>query len=183
MAVLAAKAGKHMQIEKPLAMSIGELVALKKVLAGKELVFQFGTEARSSASNHKLVDLAVNGFLGEIRKVYVWGPGGREPRNMAWFKGDEEPVPEGLDWDMWLGPAPKVPHNTWRWIGGRFSIHDYTLGPMSNWGIHPLNIMQWWADAAGLGVPVEYDGEVKIDPHPVIDNVYHWDVECVIPAA
>lgn len=175
MGVMAAEAGKHMNIEKPLSLSVDGLLALDKALAGKKLVFQFGTENRANPRAHKFVDLIANGLLGTIQQAIVWNPagGGGKLANLP-----EQPVPAGLDWDLWLGPAPARPFTEWRLgPGAIWNIHDYSLGMMANWGIHQINILQWWADVAGLGVPVAVRGDIQMNPDPGYDNVTTYEAE------
>ena len=171
MAILAAEAGKHMHIEKPLGLSLGEEIALGNAL--QQHKFLFGTESRGKPHGHKFVELAANGFVGEIEEMYVIvGQGGGKIGAMP-----EEPVPEGFDWDLWLGPAPAAPHNRLRWNDYRFQLGDYCHGMFQNWGIHPLNIQQWWADLTGLGAPVHYDGEIKFHPNPLCGQVTVADTQ------
>jgi predicted dehydrogenase len=174
MAVLAAEAGKHMVIEKPFSMSVGGLLATDNALHGKKLAFQFHAESRSSARTHKFLELALNGYVGAIKEAFVWGPGGTKNQ----FAPKEEPLP--ADWgnyDLWLGPAPAAPYSGWRTsVAGIWNMSDYSLGMLTNWGIHPVNIFQWWADVAGLGVPVEYAGVTEMNSSPAFHNVTEWDV-------
>ena len=173
MAVMAAEAGKHMNIEKPFSMSVGGLLAVDRALAERKVVFQFGTENRCDPRAYRFVELAANGFLGPVIAAVVWGPdGGMRPGPDPTLS---EPVPEGLDWDLWLGPAPQVPFHSRRLV--YTGSGDYTLGRLSNWGIHMLNIFQWWADVAGHGVPVVFRGAVKMNPHPQFNNAASWDME------
>ncbi len=174
MTVLAAEAGKHIVSEKPYSMSIGGLLATDKVFAGKKLVFQFHAESRSNPRAHKVVELAANGYLGEIKEAFVWGPGG----NKGQLAPKEEPMPADWgNWDLWLGPAPVKPYSGWRCsVAGVWNMSDYSRGMLTNWGIHPVNIFQWWADVTGLGVPIEYEGITEMNPHPEFNNVTEWDV-------
>ncbi len=173
-AILAAEAGKHMVIEKPFAMSIGQLLAMDKALAGKKLAFQYHAESRSNPRAHKLVELAANGCIGTIKEAFIWGPGGSKNQSAP----KEEPLPDGWgDWDLWLGPAQPKPYSAWRCsCAGVWNMSDYSRGMLTNWGIHPVNIFTWWADAAGLGVPIEYEGATEMNPSPEFNNVVNWDV-------
>src|SRR5437660_8690485 len=115
--VMAARAGKDVQCEKP-TLTIGEGKILIDEVRKHQRVFQTSTEDRSLPMYHRMAELVRNGRIGKLQRIEVILP--KEPD----FPGDPapQPVPKDLDWDMWLGPAPFAPytkdraHFNFRWI-------------------------------------------------------------------
>jgi hypothetical protein len=178
--VAAMKAGKHCHCEKPLGVSIemdfAALAAVKKY--GR--IFQYGAERRSTPDARKGIELVLNGRIGKVRKVWVVSP----PSETGGSATPVIPVPQGFDYDMWLGPAPFKPFCADRCLepGGHqgiFYIYDYCLGFMSNWAAHLLDQVQWWADHSGRkSPPVKYEGAGKLPTEGLYDTAYQWDVRC-----
>jgi predicted dehydrogenase len=180
----AALAGKDMYVEKPLGVAMAWAWKLRRAAAANKVVFQYGTQQRSSAEFTRAVELVRNGYVGKIRHVDAWCSGMRSP---DWYAQvfDEHfkdtvtaPVPDGLDYEMWIGPAPMKPYTKTRcteW--GAYHIYDYALGFIAGWGAHPLDIAQW-----GLGTdhtsPVFYEGKGEIPSGGLFDTVDNWDVNC-----
>jgi predicted dehydrogenase len=179
MALAALKAGKHVHCEKPLGVSVQQDLAAMK--AGRQLkkVFQYGAEGRSTPDARKGIELVLNGRIGKVTKIYVVSP----PSATG---GSPTPViqpPAGFDYDMWLGPAPAKPFCADRCLNGHgngiFSIYDYTVGTIGNWGAHSLDQVQWWADHSGRkSPPVKYEGTGQFPTEGLFDVVTHWDVRC-----
>lgn len=88
------------------------------------------------------------------------------------------PVPKGWDYDLWLGPAPEAPFCQDRVRGGIFQIRDYSLGMIANWGAHPIDQVQWWADHVGMGIPVTYEGTGAIATGGLYNCMTNWHVRC-----
>ena len=133
----AVQAGKHVYVEKPLANSIKEcnlmLAAAKK--AGK--IIQVGQWQRSGPHYREAIDLVRSGKLGNIRLVKVWAyQGWMEPVN----KIPDEPVPAGVNYQAWLGPAPNRPFNKNRFHFNFRWFWDYAGGLMTDWGVHEIDI-------------------------------------------
>lgn len=153
MSVMAAKAGKDVQCEKP-TLTIDEGKILVKTIRRYGTVFQTSTEDRSERIYHRMAELVRNGRIGKLQKITVKlplqpnGPGDPTP----------QPVPEDLDWEMWLGPAPFAPytkdrvHFNFRWIW------DYSGGILCDWGTHLFDTAQW-ANNSELTGPVEIEGK------------------------
>ncbi|WP_233246117.1 Gfo/Idh/MocA family protein [Coraliomargarita sinensis] len=172
--IAAARAGKDMYCEKPLGVSIEQNLAAREIVEKHNRIFQYGTQQRSSDACRMGIDLVLNGHIGEVQEVHVWAPGGIAEG------GDPtpQPVPEDLDYDMWLGPAPKKPYSPDRVSNkGAWYIYDYALGFIAGWGAHPLDQLQWWADAVGLDIPVEYKTEGAIATGPLFNTVHKWDMK------
>ncbi|MGE5569586.1 MAG: Gfo/Idh/MocA family protein [Rhodospirillales bacterium] len=175
MTIAAQKAGKHCHTEKPLGTSIEmDLAALKAVRKYKRS-FLYGAERRSSPIARHAIELVLNGRIGEVKQIYVTCPASRSGGSAT----PELPVPEGWNYDLWLGPAPYAPfcHDRTR-KGGIFEIRDYSLGMIANWGAHPLDQVQWWADHAGLTIPVTYEGTGKIAQGGLYNCATEWDLRC-----
>jgi hypothetical protein len=126
------------------------------------------------------IELVLNGHIGDVKEIYVWAEKGQSG-------GSEDPIlpiPDGFDYELWLGPAPEAPFCYDRCLHqsdrtGIFHIYDYALGFIAGWGAHPLDMMQWWADNAGLDtVPVTYKGNGSIGIGGLFDTLTHWDVQC-----
>ena len=84
-----------------------------------------------------------------------------------------KPVPAGLNYDLWLGPAPVTPYTTDRVVGtGRWFIYDYAIGFIAGWGAHPLDIAHWGYPH----IPVEYEGTGVVPTEGLFDTVIDWDV-------
>ncbi len=169
----AARGGKDVYCEKPLGISIEQDLAARAIVEEHGRVFQYGTQQRSTAVCRLGLELVLNGHIGEVKEVFVWAPGGRSG-------GDATPsaVPEGFDYNMWLGPAPMAPYCDARVASsGSWYIYDYALGFIGGWGAHPLDILQWWADQADLGIPVEYKTTGVVPTEGLYNTATNWEME------
>ena len=143
--VAAAKAGKDLYSEKPLAASIGEGRAVCKAVAENKRVLQCGTWRRSGQKTRLACEWVRNGYIGELKEIEVGVPGAFAINGGYTGLEAEEPVPEHLDYQMWLGSAPQAPytasrcHFNFRWIS------DYAPGYITDWGAHFLDVAQWGA--------------------------------------
>ncbi len=137
MTILACQAGKDVYVEKPLSTTIREGRAMVEAARRYGRVVQVGTQQRSLKLFQDAVGLVHSGKLGRVTGAGSWiGPNGQT--------GPETPgeLPEGLDWDLWLGPAPYVPFSPQR-FGSFRAFHDYANGELTNWGVHLLDIVLW----------------------------------------
>ncbi|MGB2865610.1 MAG: Gfo/Idh/MocA family oxidoreductase [Sedimentisphaerales bacterium] len=149
-AIAAARAGLDIHGQKPLARSIREGRAICDAVHRYGRVWQTGSQQRSDYKFRRACELVRNGRVGKILKVEVGLPtgGGTDVKPIM-------PVPEGLDWNFWLGPAPYVPyrgvsHWDWRWI------MDYSGGQLTDWAGHHIDIAHW-------GMGWDYTGPVEIE--------------------
>lgn len=150
--VLALRAGKDVQCEKP-TLTIDEGKLLIKTVRKYNKVFQTSTEDRSIPVYHRMAELVRNGRIGKLERIEVILP--KQPT----LPGDPtpQPVPEDLDWEMWLGPAPFAPytkdrvHFHFRWIW------DYSGGIICDWGAHLFDTAQWANNTERSG-PIEVEG-------------------------
>jgi len=153
--IAAARAGLDIHAQKPLARTIREGRAICDAVKKHGVVWQTGSQQRSGRRFRHACELVRNGRIGKILRVDVGLPDGP-----ATGIKQPSPVPEGLDWDFWLGPAPWRPfydlgldgfHWHWRWMT------DFSGGQMTDWAGHHIDIAHW-----GLGLertgPVEIEG-------------------------
>jgi len=170
--VAAAKAGKDVYCEKPLSVSIRDNQVCRDVIRRYERMFQYGTQQRSSAHCRYGCELVRSGYIGEVKELLVIAPDSGPGGSVA-----PQPVPEGLDYDMWLGPAPYRPY-CGQAAGGGAWWHDYeyAIGFIAGWGAHPLDILQWGYDTHKTG-KWEVEGKAMI-PYTGRNNVVmRWDVD------
>ncbi len=138
--IYACEAGKDVYCEKPLGKTIDEGRAMLEAAKKYNRVVQMGTQWRSGAHYREAVEYVQSGKLGKIRMVRAWA-------YLDWLGGvgnppDSDP-PEGVDYDMWIGPAPKRPFNKNRFHFNFRWYWDYAGGLMTDWGVHLLNICLW----------------------------------------
>lgn len=169
----AARRGKAMYYEKPMSYTVAEAQAMRATLDRYPVVFQFGTQQRSNERYRFAVELARNGYLGEVKRVVVGSAG-----YAAVPPQPIEPVPEGFDYEMWLGPAPYKPFTPLRCTRNWTLIRDYSLGCLSGaYGIHNVDTAQWVLDADDSG-PVEVEGIFgKIPREGLFDTYQEFEVE------
>ena len=149
-AIAAARAGKDIYCEKPMTLTIGDAQALVKAIRRYGRVFQTGSQQRSDGNFRLACELVRSGRIGKLKKVTVGIGGPSQERYLP-----EEPIPEGFDWERWLGPAPSQPYNSTRcsgdYGGGWRHIRDYSGGMMTDWGAHHFDIAQWGLGMDGAG--------------------------------
>ncbi len=138
--VYACQAGKDVYVEKPLGKSIDEGRAMLEAARRHKCIVQMGTQWRSGRHYREAVEFVQSGKLGKVRLVRAWA-------YLDWVGGigsppDSQP-PAGVDYDMWLGPAPKRPFNPNRFHFNFRWFWDYAGGLMTDWGVHLLNICLW----------------------------------------
>ena len=157
MTVEACKAGKDVFVEKPASKGVEE--GLKMVQAARKYnrVVQAGTMQRSGGYFQKAAEIVKSGAIGEITFCHAF-QSGRTSRKGFGNPPDSDP-PAGLDWDMWLGPAPKVPFNANRWgvkTAGFPTFRyfwDYAGGAMTDWGVHLIDpLHQCFGDVMPLAI-------------------------------
>jgi len=170
-AMTAMQLGKHVYVEKPLAHNIWQLRTLRKAAKHYGIVSQMGNQGHTSNGIRQIREWYEAGVLGQVKEVHAWvepfdfRPGG------YWTKPDSfppsaQPVPEGLDWDLWLGQAAERPFNSayapksWR------GFYDFGNGLLGDWGCHTLDAPFWSLD---LGMPQTIEANV---PNPVPDHSF-----------
>ena len=153
--IRAARAGKHAYCEKPVSLTIREGRAMVNAVKENKIVFQTGSQQRTEYGGkfRRTVELVRSGAIGELKKIRVCV--GAPPKTCDL---PTEPIPEGIDWDAWLGPAPKRGFNkilcpdgvhnhfpAWR------NYREYCNGPLADIGAHHFDIGQWAMDADDTG--------------------------------
>lgn len=170
--IAVANKGLDIYGEKPLARSIVEGRAMVNAVEKNKVIWQTGSWQRSRPNFHRGAELAINGRIGKISHVDVGLPNGNAPIGTPPIMK----VPDGVDWDMWLGPAPTVPyrgvlHFHWRWM------LDYSGGQLTDWAGHHIDIAHW-----GLGYdktgPVSIEGKGVYPRAGIYDVPVEYDFTC-----
>ncbi|MHC4112314.1 MAG: Gfo/Idh/MocA family protein [Planctomycetota bacterium] len=170
-AIAAARAGLDIHAQKPFARTIHEGRAMCDAVKRYGIVWQTGSQQRSEGNFHRACELVRNGRIGKIEKVEVGLPTGGGTGN-----NPVQPVPPGVDWDWWLGPAPWVPyrgviHWNWRWI------MDYSGGQLTDWAGHHIDIAHWGLGLGRTG-PVEVEGKGVYPKDGMYDAPTEYDFTC-----
>src|SRR5579884_1921975 len=135
---LACNAGKDVYVEKPLATTVAEGRAIVNAARRYQRVVQMGTQWPSMTHAQEAIEFVQSGRLGAIRQVRAWA-------YMEWAGGIGRPPdsspPPGVDYDMWLGPAPQRAFNPNRFHQNFRWFWDYAGGLMTDWGVHLLNVV------------------------------------------
>src|SRR5438309_2284335 len=132
--VLACQAGKDVYVEKPLAHNIREGRAMVEAARHTHRIVQTGTQQRSSPHYQEVARIIQSGQLGEVRYVRLWNFSNLFPHGMG--RQPDSTVPEGLDWDFYLGPGPAVPFNKNRFLQNYRWFWDYAGGTITDFGTH-----------------------------------------------
>lgn len=155
MTIRAAQAGKDIYCEKPLSLTIGQGRAMVEAVKKHNRILQTGSMERSNPLNQFACKLVRDGKIGQVKRVLTnvgynnkVGPGpGWKPM----------PVPEGFDYERWLGPAPKTPYHKDRCLYRFRFNYDYSGGQVTNYGAHSNDLAQWGLGMDGSGpVEIEY---------------------------
>lgn len=141
--VAACQADKDIYVEKPLANTIAECDIMVRAANRYNRVVQVGQQQRSNPAFIESVNLVKTGRIGRLRQVNIWA-------NFNYGIGatpvEDSRVPDGVDYDMWLGPAPERPFNQARFHGSWRHFWDYGGGLFSDWGVHLLDMTLWPED-------------------------------------
>jgi len=135
--------GKHVYLEKPLAHEVEEVRRLTNAAREKKLATQLGNQRHANKGLREAVAIVKSGAIGEVKEAHSWIA---SSRGMPKAPGDTEPVPAGLDWDLWLGPCAARPYTKgfapydWRFWW------EFGTGETGNWGCHILDIPFWALD-------------------------------------
>lgn len=163
--------GKHLYHEKPMGLSFEEARRVREAVRKKGVLFQFGTQQRSDQKFRWACELARNGRLGRLREIQVSVPGGRTGPRFP-----EQPVPDYVDWNRWVGPAPATTFHTDKLQRDNHeNMTRFSLGMISCWGIHHLDIAQWGNDADATG-PKSIEGEGEFPKEGDLDAILRWKV-------
>lgn len=170
-AVAAARAGKHIYMQKPASLTIAEGRFVSDVVQKSGIVFQIGSQQRSTDQFRYAAELVRNGRIGQLKNVYVGLPG--DP------SGDEEkemPIPKNLNYDMWLGSTPEVYYTEKRvhpQVGydrpGWLRCEQFGAGMITGWGSHHIDSAHW-------GMGMERSGPVEVWGHADFPKSGLWNV-------
>lgn len=155
-AIAAARAKKHIYCEKPISLTIEQGQVMARIVKESGVVWQTGSQQRSDIHFRMACEFVRNGRIGKLKSVRVGLASQNRDNNGNAARIAPEPVPKGLDYAMWLGPAPDAPycparlHSNWRWF------YDYSGGNLTDFGAHHLDIVQWALDTEHGG-PVLFD--------------------------
>jgi predicted dehydrogenase len=195
-AVAAANAGMDIFCEKPISHTLGEGIAMVAATRKNQRIWQTGSWQRSVASFRWAVQLVQNGYVGKVTRVEVGLPSGHSDFAKTGSANPDSPVPAGVDYELWTGPAQMMPfnisrfHKNWRWnynTGG---------GQLMDWIGHHCDIAHWGLANPEFGSatddvigPIELTATAEFPPHDAIWNTatkfrieakYPQDVEVVI---
>mgnify|MGYP000726683692 CR=1 FL=1 len=179
----AIRSGKHVFCEKPLTRTVHESRALRELARKHKVATAMGNQGTYSGPFRRALELIRNGTLGAIKEVYVWNSGGGADRKEP-PKG-EQPVPEGFQWDLWLGPARfRAFHKEWL---HRHSWREFGTCQLGNWATHSANLA-----FMSLKVHELWLTETPQEPRPLVRvqaqcssinrlsfprwEVIHWDI-------
>ncbi len=175
MAVEAARAGKDIYLEKPMGLSLAEDQILRKTVLEKKRVFQFGTQQRSSREFWQACSLVRNGRIGKLKHINVWAPASKPGGPTG-----PVPVPDNIDYERWLGPAPQSPYSadkcTDTWAKTWWYTADYALGFIAGWGVHPLDIALWGHPEMFQG-PMVVEGKAIFPKEGACNTSVAWKVD------
>ena len=189
--------GKHVYCEKPLTYNVWEARVIREAAARAKVVTQMGTQIHASDNYRRVVELIQTGAIGPVREVHVW-----VSRAWGWHASeadaklagdivfaqsrpaDAEPIPPGLNWDLWLGPAPERSFHSVYFPGPKwYRWWDFGNGTMSDLGSHWVDLPFW---ALGLKAPRAIEAQGP-PPHPEIapasmQVTYQYGPRAALPA-
>jgi predicted dehydrogenase len=170
-ALEAARAGKDLYVEKPLGLSLAQDQVLRDEIRRHGSIFQFGTQHRSERNFRFACELVRNGRIGKLHTMRVALDASKTAPNFP-----PMPVPEWLDYEMWLGPAPWAPFTANRIINRYWwHISDYTLGFVAGQNIHFADIAQWGNGTECTG-PIEVEGWGRFPKDGLCDCAIAYNV-------
>ncbi len=177
-AVIAARAmqrGKHVYVEKPTAHDVDEARTLRRIANEHKVATQQGNQGMATNSFRRTLELVWEGAIGEIREAHVWYVfGGSGPISRP---KDTPSVPDHLDWDCFLGPAPYRPYHP-RYVSGWGAWREYGAGCLGGGGSHSINMafkglklnFLWQSEGKG---PIRIESEI---PETCPENFPRWQI-------
>lgn len=166
-AILACEAGKHVYVEKPVSHNLHEGRLLIDAVKRNKVVFQHGTQSRSTAHVKRAMERLHEGAIGDVLVAKAWN----SQRRGSIGRSQPMDPPPHLDFELWLGPAPRVDyrpnmlHSIWRWW------YDYGCGDIGNDGVHDLDLARWGLGEAGETHPSRI---VSLGGKYVFDDDMQW---------
>ena len=178
--VAAARAGKDIYCQKPLSLTITEGRAMVNAVRRYGRILQTGSQQRSDYNFRRACELVRNGRIGKLQTVKCGLPAGTpDYSGSLGVSTDAAPVPEGFNYDLWLGPAPAAPycparcHVNFRWI------LDYSGGQLTDWGGHHPDIAQWGMDTENTGPVNVVNAKGKFANGPLWNTATEYYFECI----
>lgn len=179
----ALQAGKHVYCEKPLTRDVHECRIITEAAAKAGVQTQMGTQVHSMPNYRRVVELVQSGAIGPVTEVHTWVSRAWGHQSEADAKANKDiiytpdtpakgmPIPDGLDWDLWIGPAPYRDFHDYYFPGPRwYRWWDFGNGTMSDLGSH-RNDLAWWALNLDAPLTIEAGGR---DPHHDIAPASMW---------
>ena len=160
-AVHACQAGKDVYVEKPMTHVVAEGRRLIEAARKHKRVVQVGTQQRSGEHYAQAAKLIQSGGLGRVHHVRSWNTTNRTP---GVRKPEGQKVPEALNWDLWLGPAPKRPYDSVRGSGQHRFFWDYAGGRLTDLGVHQMGTIQWLMNVKAPLSAVAVGGKFAVEP-------------------
>jgi predicted dehydrogenase len=177
---MACRAGKDVYVEKPLSLTVAEGRTMVRAARQHQRVVQVGSQQRSGAHYARVLQMIREGQIGKLHHVSV----GFTRNVLPGFKPKDAPVDEhNLDWEMWLGPAPKVPFDPFRCLYNFRWFWDYSGGQMTNFGAHHLDIARWAIGAPAPSTVAGFGGRFEVKDGgqtPDVQEVLYEFPDCVV---
>ena len=176
--IAAALAGKHIYCQKPLSLTVREGRAMATAVRESGVTFQTGSQQRSDKNFRRACELVRNGRIGRLHTVRVGLPGGTPDIGKTAHLTETVPVPDGFNFDLWLGPAPEAEYCPAR-VGVNFRWNfDYSGGQQTDWGGHHPDIAQWGMNTEHTGPVAIKNARGKFAEHPVYNTATEYSFEC-----
>jgi len=173
----ATKRGKHVYCEKPIAHDVREARVLRQIARQQKVATQMGNQGMASDSFRRTLELIQEGAVGEVREVHAWYVfGGSGPREVP---KESAPVPEYLDWDVWLGPARFRPYHP-LWVNSAYGWRDFGTGCLGGGGSHSINLAfkalklgDLWEASGGGKANIRVEAETS---ERCIESFPRWEI-------
>lgn len=177
--IQAARSGKDIYGEKPLSLTIAEGRATSNAVRDHRRIFQCGSQQRSDVRFRKACEIVRNGRIGKLHTVLCGLPGGTPDFGRTGDRQDPEPIPEGFNYDMWLGPAPDAPYAPGRChVNFRWNL-DYSGGQITDWGGHHPDIAQWGMGTELTGPVAIRNGQATWAKEKIWNTATDFHFECL----
>ncbi len=174
--IMACQAGKDVLCEKPLTHTIHEGRVMVEAARKYNRIVQTGSQQRSSRHFKKVVEMIRGGYIGNVSSVVCWNAGNAGPAGTG-KPADSDP-PAGLNWDLYLGAAPKVRYNRNRHTWNYRWFWDYSGGMVTDWGAHHLDVVHWAMDVDAPESASAYGGRYGVDDNcetpNTVSTVYQY---------
>lgn len=159
--VMAMKLGRHLYTEKPMARTVAEVRLMTRTAAERKLKTQMGTQIHAGDNYRRVVELVQSGAIGAVREAHVWlGP---TQWTASGLPKDDKPAPEGLHWDLWLGPSEERPYSP-RYHPMKWRCYwNFGGGHLADMGCHYIDLV-FWSLKLGHCLTVEAEGP-EVDEH------------------